>query len=371
MVQLLVVIILGLIGYYFVSNTLENLSRQNIQTGFSFFDLEAGFDISETLIEYWSDNTYSRAMIVGILNTIKVSAIGNVFAILLGIFIGVLSFSNNFLLKKFSALYVQVIRNIPLLLQLFFWYAVLTEMLPDVKEAIEFLPNFFLTRRGIYIPFFEDISKFSLIFLGLIFAVVIYFVLEYLRDQKEIKTGLKAPVFERLNYLIYLIPVILWLLLGKPSGVSYPKLLGFNFQGGHAITPEFCALTFGLIIYTAAFIAEITRAGIESVGSGQWEAARSLGISRKDTLKLIILPQSFRVIIPPLTSQILNLTKNSSLAVAIGYPDFVAITNTTMNQTGQAIECVTLIMALYLVLSLLTSFVMNVFNKKYALKGNN
>lgn len=369
-VQFLVVWTLLLLGNYFATNTQENLSRQNIQTGFSFLNLEAGFDISETLIEYWSDDSYQRALGVGILNTIKVSVIGNIFAIMLGVLIGVLSFSGNYLLKKFSEIYVQIIRNIPLLLQLFFWYAILTEVLPDVKEALEILPNVFVTRRGIYIPFFADVLKFSYIAIALLFSWIVYYIFEYFRDQKEILSGVKSPVFERLNYLVYLIPVILWMLLGRPSEFSIPKLTGFNFQGGHAITPEFCALAFGLIIYTAAFIAEITRAGINSVGTGQWEAARSLGLSKSQTLKLIILPQSLRVMIPPLTSQILNLTKNSSLAVAIGYPDFVAITNTTMNQTGQAIECVSLIMLMYLILSLMTSFVMNLLNKKYEIKGN-
>ncbi len=352
MVQLLLVISVLFLVYYFATNLNENLSRQNIQTGFGFLSLESGFDISETLIEYRSDDNYLTALYVGFLNTLKVSIAGNVIAILLGIVIGVMSFSSNYFLKQFSVLYVEIIRNIPLLLQLLFWYAVLTEAMPEVKDAIEVLPSFFLTNRGFYIPFPVESYKFIYILMSFLISSFLFFY------------------FKRTNFLIFSIPILVWLLSGASGELSYPKLVGFNFQGGLGITPEFSALLFGLIVYTAAFIAEITRAGIASVGTGQWEAASSLGLSKLDTLKLIILPQSIRVIIPPLTSQLLNLTKNSSLAVAIGYPDFVSIANTTMNQTGQAIECVGLIMLMYLFLSLTTSFLMNYLNKKFSLKGN-
>ncbi|EQC43948.1 amino acid ABC transporter permease [Bacteriovorax sp. Seq25_V] len=351
--------------YYFFVNTQANLTKQNIQTGFGFFELEAGFDISESMIEYWSDDTYLKALYAGILNTAKVALIGNIFAIGLGVIIGVGSLSTNWIIKKISTTYVEIVRNIPLLLQLFFWYAILTENLPDVKDAIEFLPHFFLTNRGLFIPFPVESIKYAYIFVALVVSVLGYFFLERRRDIKTEETGLESPVWQRLNYLIYLLPVVTWMVLGKPTELSMPELVGFNFQGGYTFTPEFTALLVGLIIYTAAFNAEIARAGINSISRGQWEAASSLGLSKKDTMGKIILPQALRVMVPPLTSQILNLTKNSSLAVAIGYPDFVSVTNTTMNQTGQAIECVFLIMVVYLSFSLLTSFIMNIFNNRF------
>lgn len=363
--QILAFVLIFLIGLYFYSNTTANLERQNIQTGFSFFKLEAGFEISEAMIEYWSDDTYLKALGVGLLNTFKVAVIGNFFALILGVLLGVSSYSDNFFIKKFSKLYVEVIRNIPLLLQLFFWYAILTEYLPPVNEAIEFLPSAFITNRGIFIPFFTDYTKFAIIFLIFIIASFIYFLLEKKRDHLQIESGKTFKTFEKLNYLVFLFPVFTWIILGAPKEVTKPVLNGFNFSGGHTLSPEFFALVFGLVIYTAAFICEITRAGINSVDKGQWEACSSLGLSKVDTFKIVILPQALRVMIPPLTSQILNLTKNSSLAVAIGYPDFVSVTNTTMNQTGQAIECVLLIMLCYLLFSLITSLIMNLINSKF------
>ena len=351
--------------YYFFINTQVNLTKQNIQTGFGFFKLESGFDISESIIDYWSDDTYLKALFAGILNTIKVALIGNVFAIILGVFIGIGSLSSNWIVKKVSTTYVEIVRNIPLLLQLFFWYTILTENLPDVKSAIEFLPNFFLTNRGLFIPFPVETMKFFYIFVGLCISCLSFFLLEKKRDLKTEETGLESPIWQRVNYLVFLIPVLIWLFTGSPTEMSLPSLVGFNFQGGYTFSPEFSALLVGLIIYTSAFNAEIARAGINSIDKGQWEAASSIGLSKKDTMSKIILPQALRVMVPPLTSQILNLTKNSSLAVAIGYPDFVSVTNTTMNQTGQAIECVFIIMVVYLSFSLLTSLVMNVFNNRF------
>ncbi len=358
--------IFGII-YYLFHNTQINLEKQNIATGFGFLGLEAGFDIGETMIEYWSDDSYQKAITVGILNTLKVALIGNFFAIILGVLIGLTHLSPNYLLKKISSTFVETIRNIPLLLQLFFWYALFTENLPGVKEAINLLPHTFLSNRGLYLPIPADTKAYGFIFISFVIAVIGFFFLDRLREKRVISSGVERPLQEKLNFLVFLLPIITWKILGAPIEMNLPKLMGFNFSGGYHLSPEFSALLIGLVVYTAAFNAEITRAGISSIDSGQWEAAHSLGLSKMDTLKVIILPQALRVIIPPMTSQILNLTKNSSLAVAIGYPDFVSITNTTMNQTGQAIECVFIIMLVYLTLSLLTSFTMNLIAKRFAI----
>lgn len=358
--------VFAFIGYLF-HNTQMNLAKLNIATGFGFFELEAGFDIGESLIEYWSDDTYLKALGVGILNTLKVAIVGNILAVVLGVLIGLGHLSDNWMLKKICRVYIETVRNIPLLLQLFLWYALLTEGLPAVKEAIELLPSVFLSNRGLNIPSPVDITSFSVSLLVLAFSVIGYFLLDRKRDQLVNETGVESPLWEKLNFLVFLLPIITWALMGASTEFSLPKLQGFNFTGGYNLTPEFAALLFGLVIYTAAFNAEITRAGIQSIPKGQWEASHSLGLSKVDTIKRIILPQSLRVIVPPLTSQVLNLTKNSSLAVAIGFPDFVAITNTTMNQTGQAVECVFLIMIVYLTFSLLTSLFMNWFNKRFAI----
>lgn len=357
-------LLVSLFAYLF-HNTQANLERQNIATGFGFLEFEAGFDIGESMIEYWSDDSYLKAIGVGVLNTLKVAVIGNFFAVLLGVIIGLSHLSSNWLLRKVSKFYIETIRNIPLLLQLFFWYALFTENLPGVKEAIEFLPNVFLSNRGLYLPIPKDTTTFLYSMIAFCVSIVAFIFLERTRVEKEIKEGKSYSQFEKLNYLIFLLPVFVWLVMGAPREIDFPALTGFNFSGGYHLSPEFSALVLGLVIYTSAFNAEITRAGISSIDKGQWEAANSLGLGHGDTLKIVILPQALRVMIPPLTSQILNLTKNSSLAVAIGYPDFVSITNTTMNQTGQAIECVFIIMIIYLCLSVSTSLVMNFIASKF------
>ena len=353
-------------GYLF-QNVQDNLSRQNIATGFDFLKLEAGFDIGESSINYFSDDSYGKALLVGILNTFKVALIGNFLAIILGVLIGIAGLSHNYILRKMSEVYIELVRNIPLLLQLFFWYAFLTSALPSVKEALNILPNVFLSNRGLFFPVFENTFSSLIIISTLVISIIIFFLLEKKRRRVEVKTGLSHPMAKKLNYCIFLLPVIPCFLLDSATKLSIPVLSGFNFVNGYSLSPEIMALLLGLVIYTSAFNAEITRAGMNAISKGQWEAASSLGLSRLNTIKLIILPQASRVIIPPLTSQVLNLTKNSSLAVAIGFPDFVSVVNTTMNQTGQAVECVFLIMIVYLTFSLVTSAFMNWFNKKFAI----
>jgi general L-amino acid transport system permease protein len=294
-----------LLAWYLVSNTLDNLAARNIASGFAFLGREAGFEIGESaFLRYGAADSYLRALFVGLSNTLLVAAIGVVLATILGTFIGLCRLSKNFLLRTLSGAYIEFIRNVPLLVQLFFWYAVITEGLPGAREALSPLPGVFLSNRGIFFP----------------------------------------------------------------SLSSVPELQGFNFAGGFAISPEFAALLMGLATYTAAFIAEIVRAGIQAVDRGQNEAAHALGLTRAQATRLVILPQALRVIVPPMTSQYLNLTKNSSLAVAIGYPDLVSIANTTMNQTGQAIEGIAVIMAVYLTISLSISGFMNWYNAHVAFK---
>jgi len=294
-----------LVAWFLISNTMANLEERRIASGFGFLNREAGFEIGESaFLRYGAADSYLRALFVGLTNTLLVAAIGVVLATILGTFIGLCRLAKNFLLRTLSGAYIEFIRNVPLLVQLFFWYAVITEGLPGAREALSPLPGVFLSNRGIFFP----------------------------------------------------------------SLSSVPELQGFNFAGGFAISPEFAALLAGLATYTAAFIAEIVRAGIQAVDRGQNEAAHALGLTRAQATRLVILPQALRVIVPPMTSQYLNLTKNSSLAVAIGYPDLVSIANTTMNQTGQAIEGIAVIMAVYLTISLSISAFMNWYNAHVAFK---
>jgi len=360
-------ILVLLVGYFLYSNTQANLQKQNIASGFGFLSLEAGFEIGESVIDYASDNTYHLALWAGVINTLKVALIGNILAIILGSLIGILRLSKNWLLAKASYIYIESFRNIPLLLQLFFWYALFTEIFPSVKKALNPLSGIYLSNRGLNIPFPSPnpIHKYMLI--GLLFSLIASYVLDIWAKKRQDDSGKPFPVLWTSFGLVLGIPFIIWLFGGAPTALSFPELKGFNFSGGYTISPEFASLLLGLVLYTSAFIAEIVRAGIVSVSKGQREAAQALGLRPRLVLSLVILPQALRVIIPPLTSQLLNLTKNSSLAVAIAYPDFVSVANTTMNQTGQAIELIGLILVVYLTFSLLTSLFMNWYNKKIAL----
>lgn len=366
--QLVLFFIVAIFLAILVSNTQENLAKQNIASGFGFLAQEAGFEISETSIDYWPDDTYQRALYAGIVNTFKIAIIGNFFAILLGIVVGVCRLSPNWILSRICAAYIEVARNIPLLLQLFFWYAVFTEIFPGVKESLNPLPGVFVSQRGFFFPIPKEHYIWPWVQWTFLLGILGCFASHYFLRRHRENTGVTKPIWPfALTFLLGL-PLIVWLIGGAPHQLDVPELGGFNFSGGMTLTPEFVALMLGLVIYTGAFNGEIVRAGIESVSKGQWEAGQSLGLSRYQTLRLIVLPQSLRVIVPPLTSQVLNLIKNSSLAVGIGYPDFVAVANTTMNQTGQAIEAVLLIMLVYLFFSLTTSFVMNLYNRSQQLK---
>ena len=367
MFQIAVFAMVGLLAYYLVSNTLLNLKKQSIATGFSFFHKESSFEIGESLITYSAASSYGRALVVGALNTLKVGFIGIVFTIILGTIVGVARLSSNWLVSKLAAIYIEVMQDIPILLQLFFWYAIFYETLPSPQQALCPISGLFLCNRGVAftVPEAHLAHKYMILalFLG---CGVVYLLRRWARKRQE-KTGKFFPVLRVSIGLIIGLPLITWLAFDAPVKMDIPKLVGFNFKGGMTVSPEFIALLLGLILYTAAFVAEVVRAGIQSVSKGQREAAMSIGLRPAPILNLVILPQALRVIIPPLTSQMLNLTKNSSLAVAIGYPDFVSVANTTINQTGQAIEGVALIMAVYLIFSLTTSVFMNWYNKRVAL----
>jgi general L-amino acid transport system permease protein len=368
--QLIFVTVCAFVLFFLSYNLKLNLEKQNIATGFDFLTLEAGFDIGETVVEYWPDDNYRWALFVGLLNTLKVSVVGIFFALFVGVTIAIGSLSKNILLSKISRGVVELIRNIPLLLQLLFWYALLTESLPLVKDAYEILPHTFVSNRGIFIPFFETSSSFVYLLLSFIISFVLFFISQNIIKKKSFNTGLEYPLLDRLSFVVFVLPFITWLSFDLTSQLSYPKLMGFNFSGGHNITPEFLALLLGLVLYTGVFIAEIIRAGIVAVDKGQWDACSSLSLSQYDTYSIVIIPQALKLIIPPLTSQFLNLIKNSSLAVAIGYPEIVSVSNTTMNQTGQAIECIVIIMSIYLFFSLSSSFVMNLTNRYFDYGGD-
>ena len=364
--QVLVVGIVAVLVWLAVRNVTENMERQRIASGFGFLGTESGFDIGDTLIPYDASNTYARAIWVGILNTLRVAVLGIILATILGTVIGIGRLSRNFLVAKICTVYVEMIRNIPLLLQLFVWYKLLQIYAPRANEATSHL-GIYVSQRGVQlpVPLAHPIHE----FMGFAFLLAIaatYLVGRWAR-ARQARTGEQFHTVWTGIGLIIGLPLIVWLVGGAPIAMSWPEFKGFNFVGGANIAPELTALLIGLTIYTAAFIAEIVRAGILAVNKGQSEAAAALGLRSGTTMRLVILPQALRVIIPPMTSQYLNITKNSSLAIAIGYPDIVAILNTTMNQTGQAIEGTLLIMACYLTVSLSISLFMNWYNKRIAL----
>ena len=357
----------GLIAYYLVSNTIVNLQRQSIATGFGFLKKEAAFEIGESLIPYSAANAYARALLVGALNTIKVSFVGIVVTMIVGTIIGVARLSSNWLVAKIASVYIEVMQDLPILLQLLFWYAIFYEALPSPRQAICPGAGIYLCNRGIAFTIPEAHPAHLTMFIAFVLGWVLVYLLRRWAKRRQEATGQPFPVLRISLAILIGLPLIVWFAAGAPLKMDAPKLIGFNFQGGLTVSPEFMALLLGLVLYTSAFVAEVVRAGIQSVSKGQREAAMAIGLRPTMVLNLVILPQALRVIIPPLTSQMLNLTKNSSLAVAIGYPDFVSVANTTINQTGQSIEGVALIMGVYLLFSLSTSAFMNWYNKRVAL----
>lgn len=358
-----------LIIWFFATTAQQNLARLNISTGFGFLETTAGFGVIQTLIPYTEQSSYGRAFLVGLLNTLVVAVIGIVLSTLLGFVVGVARLSRNWLLAKIAAGYVEVMRNIPLLLQLFFWYFAVLRPLPGPADSLEALPGVFLSNRGLILPDPVLDAGAGLFFGALAVALAAGIVLVRWARMRQKATGQLFPAWRVAGALIVVLLALAWAIGGTPFHLEYATRGDFDFSGGVRLLPEFVALVLGLTLYTAAFIGEIVRAGILSVDRGQGEAAAALGLKDSTTLRLVVIPQALRLIVPPLTSQILNLTKNSSLAVAIAYPDLVAVfAGTVLNQTGQAIEVIAITMAVYLTLSLSTSLAMNWYNARVALK---
>jgi general L-amino acid transport system permease protein len=365
-----IVAVLGVVAFFYsiVNNALVNLEARGITTGFDFLSQEAGFGIIQSLVEYDESHTFGRTFIVGLLNTLLVSGLGILFATIIGFILGIARLSSNWLISKVAMVYVETFRNIPLLLQIFFWYTVVLSPLPGPRQSLSIADSIFLNNRGLYLPrpIYEEGSGFILA--ALLLSIIGCFALAKWAKRRQRDTGEIFPIVRTCLGVIIGLPLLAYFISGMPISLDYPALKGFNFKGGSVIIPELTALLLALSIYTAAFIGEIVRSGIMAVSQGQTEASSALGLSRGKALRLVVLPQAMRVIIPPLTSQYLNLTKNSSLATAIGYPDLVAVfMGTTLNNTGQAIEVIAMTMSVYLIISILTSFGMNMYNKRMSL----
>ena len=368
--QIVFVLLLALAAGFFYANVATNIDRQGLTVGYDFITNPASFDIGESYVPYEPSDSYGRALLVGLVNTLVVSAVGILLTTIVGVIAGIARLSSNWLISRLAAAYVGVIRNTPLIIQLMFWYFGIILQLPRVREAIALPGPVYLTQRGVYLPWYEPLPSFDswrvYIWVALVSLAVIWFIFRLIQSRSDLPVSLWA-------YLAYILVPILILWVGfiiqpePPFMANLPELTGLNFRGGLRFTPEFAALLFGLVVYTGAFIAEIVRAGIQAVSRGQVEAARSLGLTTAQALRLIIFPQALRIIIPPMTSQYLNLAKNSSLAIAIGYPDLFSIAGTVINQTGATLEVIAIMMLSYLSMSLFTSFLMNIYNSRMRL----
>jgi general L-amino acid transport system permease protein len=364
--QIVVVGIAIAIVAWLWSNAVHNLSVRRISTGFAFLGREAGMPIADSWIDYSPKNTYLRAFLVGLVNTLRVAVIGIVLATVIGTLVGIARLSSNWLLSRLAAVYVEVLRDLPILLQLLFWY-VLMQGLPAARQAWQPVEGVFLSNRGLVIPSLQLHEANWWTILALVAGLIVLHLIRRRLIGQQMLDGKARPAWPYAIGLVVVLPVLVSYLAGASWGITWPELRGFNFVGGSTLAPEYFALLIALVTYTSAFIAEIVRSGIQAVPRGQSDAAKALGLKRGFVLQHIVLPQALRVIIPPMTSQYLNLTKNSSLAVAVGYQDIVSIANTTLNQTGQAIESIALIMMVFLTISLGISFFMNWYNARIAL----
>jgi len=365
--QILAIVLIGMVVWFLVHNTLTNMRVRGIQSGFDFLTQPAGFDIGESLFTFDSGEKYWRAFLVGVVNTLRVAVVGIVLTTILGTLLGVGRFSHNALVRGLCYAYVEIFRNVPVLLQLLMWYLLMTETLPASSEAWQAGP-FFLSKGGFNFPILVPTPGLGWVFVGLLAGVVLAVAYRVWARRRFDATGIPRSMFWVPLGVVLAVTLLGWLLGGAPSALNLPRKGDFAIEDGGALTPEFMAVLLGLTMYTAAFVAEVVRGGIQSVARGQSEAASALGLSRQHEMRLVMLPQALRVIIPPLTNQYLNLTKNSSLAVAIGYPDVVSIANTALNQTGRAVECISIIMLVYLSTSLATSALMNWYNARAAIK---
>ncbi|WP_398482962.1 amino acid ABC transporter permease [Tardiphaga sp.] len=360
--QVVLVVVLAWVAHEIIDNARENLATQKIASGFGFLWSTAGFGVSQTLIPYTESDTYLRVMLVGLTNTLAVSIVGIFFATIIGFVVGLGRLSPNWLLARIAGAYVELIRNLPLLFQILFWYLAVLAALPQPRQSINLFDSVFLSNRGFGMP--KPIGTEALLpfLIAIALAVVLSIVLRSVARRRLFATGQQLTIWPIVIAALIGLPVVAVFIFGAPWTWEYPVLRGFNFNGGMRVVPEFAALAIALSTYSGAFIAEIVRAGVQSVQKGQAEAGASLGLKRSEVMRLIVVPQAMRVILPPLTNQYLNLTKNSSLAVAIGYPDLVSVfAGTALSQTGQAIEIVAITMAIYLVISLITSALMTAY----------
>src|SRR5476649_209196 len=362
-----VVLLVACLGYL-LHNTITNLTTRGITSGFDFLSRGAGFGIIQHLIDYQEGDTYARVFVIGLLNTLLVSVLCIVFASVMGFIVGLCRLSDNWLLRKLSTVYIETFRNIPLLLQIFFWYFAVLRNLPGPRQAVNAFDLIFLSNRGLYMPTPVMGEGAIAALLALVLAIAVSLLLFTINRRHQMATGELRRSWPWIILLLIALPGAAQLMAGVAIHWDMPELHGFNFRGGMVLIPELASLTLALSIYTSTFIAEVIRSGIQSVPFGQHEAARSLGLPNPVTLNQVILPQALRVIIPPLTSQYLIIVKNSSLAAAIGYPDMVSLfAGTVMNQTGQAIETIAITMGVYLIISLGISFLMNIYNQRKAL----
>ena len=362
LIQIAFVIVLVGIGYEIVANARANLQAQRIASGFGFLSNTAGFGVSQALIPYSESDTYARVFLVGLVNTLVVSIIGIVLASIIGLAVALGRLSPNWLLSKVSTAYVELIRNLPLLFQILFWYLAVLATLPGPRQSISLLGSVFISNRGLVMPRPIAQGSFGVVLVAVAIGIVASLVMRAYARHALFKHGQKLAIWPFVVAMVVGLPILTAMVFGAPLTFEMPELKGFNFAGGSRIVPEFVALLLALSTYTAAFISEIVRAGIQSIPKGQMEAGASLGLSRGETLRLVIIPQALRVILPPLTNQYLNLTKNSSLAVAIGYPDLVSVfAGTALSQTGQAVEIIAITMGVYLLISLVTSAIMSFY----------
>jgi general L-amino acid transport system permease protein len=366
--QVVAVLLVAVAAAYLIHNTLQNMRVRGIQSGFDFLLQPAGFAISESLFEFDSAETYAKAFLIGLSNTLRVATVGIVLATIVGTLVGIGRLSKNFLLRSACGVYVEAFRNVPLLLQLFIWYFMLTEFLPPIDEALQPLPDVYFSKNGLQFPIPVWATGHVWLAAGLVAGCLAAWGWARFARRRLERTG--HPLPEILPGLALLVAggLLGWLAGGAPSALDFPEKTEVTIVGGGAVTPEFLTVLIGLTLYTASYIAEIVRGGIQAVAYGQHEAAAALGLTRGQEVRLVLLPQALRVIIPPITSQYLNLTKNSSLAVAVGYPELVSISTTSLNQTGRAIESISLVMLAYLTLSLLTAAIMNVYNRRSAIR---
>ncbi|RLA06481.1 MAG: amino acid ABC transporter permease [Gammaproteobacteria bacterium] len=369
--QVITLLVVVLFLSYITNNVFNNIEQRGITTGFGFFNQNASFGIAESAIEYNdTTSTYFTAFLVGLINTLIVSFAGIFFASIIGLIVGIARLSKNYIIAKLSGFYIELFRNIPILLQILFWYNVVLAALPSPKQSISLAGDIFLNNRGFYIPrpIFE--SGFLFVLIAIILSIVLIYFINRFANKKFDNTGKETPVLLIGFAIIIILPLLTYFISGSPLSFEIPALKGFNYVGGLNYSPEFLALTFALSIYTATYIAEAIRSGIEAVAKGQKEAAKSLGLSPYKSLKIVILPQAIRIAIPPIINQYLNLVKNSSLATAIGYPElFTVFAGTALTQTGQAIEIIFITMLVYLFISLSISLVLNIVNKKLKVKG--